>query len=285
MLVRNFLFHRVSTERDPLWDPIDPALFERALDAIVDRFRVVALEKWFLAPGHSEDETPLCTLGFDDGYKDNVVFAAPALKRRGLPASFYVVTDCIDLDRPTWTYELDSLLSGAGTALAEARAIKARLKELSHRERELALEEIRRRAGCPGPRKGMMMTWDDVRTLVREGFTVGSHSKTHGMLATMDDPAALREELAVSRDVIARETGAAPIAISYPVGSFDERVIAEAKACGYRLGLATGQKTYDSRTGGGLFRIPRVELYNESWLKTKLRIDGTIETVRAWLGR
>ena len=41
---------------------------------------------------------------FDDGYKDNIEYAAPILRQFKCPASFYVVTDCIDRNVPTWTY-------------------------------------------------------------------------------------------------------------------------------------------------------------------------------------
>ncbi|MBK7956947.1 MAG: polysaccharide deacetylase family protein [Bacteroidetes bacterium] len=33
---------------------------------------------------------------FDDGYLDNLEYAAPILAKYKVPASFYVVTDCID---------------------------------------------------------------------------------------------------------------------------------------------------------------------------------------------
>ena len=46
---------------------------------------------------------------FDDGYKDNLDFAAPILSRYQCPASFYVVTQCIDQNIPTWTYQVDYL--------------------------------------------------------------------------------------------------------------------------------------------------------------------------------
>jgi peptidoglycan/xylan/chitin deacetylase (PgdA/CDA1 family) len=47
------------------------------------------------------------TIMFDDGYKDNIDYAAPILEKYGCKASFYVVTDCIDKNIPTWTHVLD----------------------------------------------------------------------------------------------------------------------------------------------------------------------------------
>ena len=78
--------------------------------------------------------------------------------------------------------------------------------------------------------------------------------------------------------------GAPPIAISYPVGSVNDVVVDEAKRTGYRrLGLATGQRVYDTAANADLFRIPRIELYNENWWKTRMRISGHLEIIKKWI--
>ena len=57
------------------------------------------------------------------------------------------------------------------------------------------------------------LTWDDVRELLRRGHEVATHTKTHRDLVKMletDGEAAVRSELARSRDAIADETGFTP---------------------------------------------------------------------------
>jgi len=39
---------------------------------------------------------------FDDGYKDNYINAYPILKRLGIPATIFVVTDCLDKKKILW---------------------------------------------------------------------------------------------------------------------------------------------------------------------------------------
>lgn len=39
---------------------------------------------------------------FDDGYKDNYLNAYPVLKRLGIPATIFVVTDCLDKKKILW---------------------------------------------------------------------------------------------------------------------------------------------------------------------------------------
>jgi hypothetical protein len=69
-----------------------------------------------------------------------------------------------------------------------------------------------------------------------------------------------------------------PLTISYPVGSYNNTTMLLSEKAGYKIGLAVNQKTYNPAVEG-LFQIPRIELYNESWFKTKLRINNIYSRV------
>jgi peptidoglycan/xylan/chitin deacetylase (PgdA/CDA1 family) len=73
--------------------------------------------------------------------------------------------------------------------------------------------------------------------------------------------------------------GEKPVTISYPIGSWDERVVNASAKAGYQFGLAVEQRFYKPDTDN-LFTIPRVELYNEAWWKARLRISGLYQTVK-----
>lgn len=103
------------------------------------------------------------------------------------------------------------------------------------------------------------------------------------MLASIESRAVLQQELEHSRDRIEKEIGSTPIAISYPIGSVNDIVVEGAKRTGYQLGLATGQRACDTAANADPFRIPRIELYNESWWKTRMRISGHLETIKRWI--
>src|SRR5262249_22812756 len=49
--------------------------------------------------GH-QFKTPVAAVTFDDGYSDVYHHAYPLLKRKGIPATFFVVTGLIDSNRP-----------------------------------------------------------------------------------------------------------------------------------------------------------------------------------------
>jgi peptidoglycan/xylan/chitin deacetylase (PgdA/CDA1 family) len=306
MLIRNFLFHRVSEEKDALWPPMKPEHFKTVIKHLTKNFEVVSLEKYLENPASFDGRKKLATVLFDDGYKDNIEFAAPILEENNCPASFYLVTDCINRNIPTWTYIIDHIFQQTrrekielafdfvpdkfksvilyqnGNRTETSKEIKPWLKKLSNPKRLAIMKTIQEQCGDVSLASGKMMNWDDIRQLQGRGFTIGSHSHTHPMLASLENESEIRDELETARQIITKETGIAPLTISYPIGSFDERVTSMAEKSGYRYGLAVKQQFYNT-TEDSRWEIPRVELYQESWWKTQLRIKGIYSRIkRVW---
>jgi peptidoglycan/xylan/chitin deacetylase (PgdA/CDA1 family) len=61
------------------------------------------------------------------------------------------------------------------------------------------------------------MTWDNVRSLVSQGFEIGAHTDTHIDMASADEQT-LREELETSKWKIERELGICAQLFAYPFG-------------------------------------------------------------------
>jgi peptidoglycan/xylan/chitin deacetylase (PgdA/CDA1 family) len=293
MVVRNFLFHRVSDERDDLWPPMKPALFERIIRLLTRKYHIVPLEEWLQEKNKHAARKKLVSILFDDGYKDNIEYAAPILKKYNCPASFYIVTGCIDKNIPTWTYLLDHVLQQTRIPVltldfseipeelkkialvdkALLRKIKPWMKQLPNGQRVRALDSILQQCTDVPVPENKMMSWSDIRHLQQDGFYIGSHSHTHPMLAALEDEKEIKEELGHSASIIQQKLGRAPLTISYPIGSFDERVIRLAGETGYQFGLAVEQRFFQSGRDP-LLAIPRVELYQEPSWKVSLRING-----------
>jgi peptidoglycan/xylan/chitin deacetylase (PgdA/CDA1 family) len=300
MEIRNFLFHRVSEEIDSLWPPMKPALFEKIIRHLKKKYEIVLLEDLLNDPQRFlPADKKIATIQFDDGYKDNIEYAAPILRKYNCPASFYVVSGCIDTGTPTWTYLLDHALQhtqikelqipfdfvpedkrdirvdGSAKIGDLARPIKPWLKTISNSRRVKVLDTILGQCKDVTAGKAAMMNWSDVSELGKSGFFVGSHSQSHPLLATIETEEEILYELKSSGERIKQTTGEWPVTISYPIGSFDDRVVRLASECGYKYGLAVEQKFFrlneDSR-----MTIPRVELYQEPFWKSHLRISGMI---------
>ena len=307
-MIRNFLFHRVSEEQDQLWPPMRPELFDRIIKHLVKKYEVVSLEHYLADPKVFSSGKRVATVLFDDGYKDNVEIAAPILQRYTCPASFYVVTDSINRNLPTWTYIIDNVFQQTRKARLELdadfvpekfkktaftlngvnnpaiREIKPWMKGLPNLQRLQIMDLVLKQCDDVAVSRSKMMNWDDIRQLHNAGFIIGSHSHTHPMLASLSSEGEIKEELENSAGIIQKETGKFPLSISYPIGSFDDRVISLSKAAGYKYGLAVKQQFYDPAKDD-LFSIPRVELYQETWWKQRLRITGVYSMIKNYSGR
>jgi len=297
------LFHRILPERDPLWDPIDPSLFERTLKYMQKNFHVITLDE-LLFEKNIHSSKPLAALTFDDGYRDFMDHAIPIMDAAKMKASMFLVTDCIDKGMPTWTYIVDHIFANSvkmewtgfdPSGLPDeyrkmkwatreekvnyCRKFKQYIKWIPSTERDSIISSLLENFNDVQYPPGMMMSWEEVRQVQAAGFGIGSHSVTHPSLGTIRDVDNIRFELTESAGRIKTETGVNPAIFSYPVGSYDERVKNIAREVGYKAALAVNYKMYDPAKQD-LYEIPRIELYNESWLKTRMRINGTFNYLK-----
>lgn len=73
----------------------------------------------------------------------------------------------------------------------------------------------------------------ELRALAAAGWEIGSHSATHRLLPHLDD-GELAAELTGSREALESVVGQACVSLAYPWGVADARVLAAARAAGYR---------------------------------------------------
>jgi len=204
---------------------------------------------------------------FDDGYEDVCVNALPLLRRKGIPAAIFVVSDRVG------TQELhmhDRLFMLVAQLYEDWPAGRGRLAIALHKL-EIDGESITR-ALAPGrrpelvtaslltdldlatlcrltgllesPEKGgtsegsdhALADWPTLRDVARAGFTIGSHGCTHALLAN-EDPRTVVHEVLGSRLEIERRLQMPVRHIAYPSGSFDPVAVRIVAAAGYRCGF------------------------------------------------
>ena len=301
-MIRNFLFHRVNPTRDKLWDPMSVELFDKCISYISKKYDVVLFEELVFTKKYFNSNR-IATIMFDDGYKDNIEYAAPILKKYGVKASFYVVTESIDKNIPTWTHILEHLfqytsivnininfnflpqdlkiqkLNNQNERLQYVNKLKPFLKTIAHENRQLVLDRVIETYNDINLPK-VMMNWEDLRKLHEEGHYIGSHTVSHCMLGTMKNEDEITTELIMSGNRIKNELGFFPLTISYPVGSFNEKTKKLAENVGYKIGLAVKQNVHNPQIED-LYEVARIELYNESWWKTRLRITNVLEKIKS----
>jgi peptidoglycan/xylan/chitin deacetylase (PgdA/CDA1 family) len=158
---------------------------------------------------------------FDDAYRSVLTLAAPILERLGVPGTVFVPTDWAGRDEPMTWPGIDEWLGGP-------------------HEHEL-----------------LPLSWEELAGLAERGWEVGSHTRSHPHLTTVDDDR-LRDELAGSRAACEAALGRPCRTIAYPYGDQDARVRDAAREAGYAAGAALGRSLRE----GDRHAWPRVGVYH-----------------------
>ncbi|MFP3939154.1 MAG: polysaccharide deacetylase family protein [Thermoanaerobaculia bacterium] len=245
------------------------------LDWLGRRFRLVPLEEAVREAGGDGDGgaprggRPAAAVTFDDGYADVYEVALPLLRRKGVPAAVFVVTDLLGTRRLQvhdrlyallalcrarfGTSDLVAVLRRVGTGervcrrLEEGRGTLAEVTEhllvswpRSEVERLIAgLERLDEVEIPPETAEALRpMTWEMVGDLHREGVTIGSHTRSHRILPN-ETAADVRDELTGSKRALEERLGAGIDHLSYPAGQFSPGAVEAARAAGYRHAFTT----------------------------------------------
>lgn len=264
-------FHRIGDpDRDDLFDP-------EVVDASENQFRQhietlarigTPIDMATLIGGLDGKPLPKnpMMITFDDGYRSCRDLALPILRAAGVPATFFIATGFPDSGQLYWweqialAFRLTSLrrceLSypvpmtiEVGDPAAARRTLDNIVKNTPGLDLARLLEELRLALDVPWTRdfedalaRQLIMGWDDIRALAAAGMDIGSHTRWHRVLETLD-PAALEEELVGSRRDLERELGAKVRAFAYPVGRPPAPAVRRAVA-------AAGYEVAFTNTGG-----------------------------------
>ena len=153
------------------------------------------------------------------------------------------------------------------------------MKSLDNARRCVVYEEIIKELNDVLPPHGLMLNWEEIKELKKYKCDVGSHTISHPVLSKNIPYAELLEELKKSALIIEKHTGIFPATISYPFGAYNQDVKKAAFDAGYKIGVTVNPSPYDS-TRHDMLEIPRIELFDEPFLKTKLRINEIVPKIR-----
>ena len=221
-------------------------------------------------------------LTFDDGYADNLTLAAPLLRSMRLPATFFLVPGFLSGAVEAWwevvawafstgrahEVEWQGELFPLDTRRERIRAnavISASLKRMDRVARTAAVEEIVGRTETVGRRPGreMFLDWAGARSLLQQGFAVGSHTSGHDILS-QETPERQVEDLTAARAALERELSAEVPLLAYPNGTvadYDSGTLAAAAAAGHQFAMTTTE-AFVTRACTPL-EVPRCVIYPE----------------------
>jgi peptidoglycan/xylan/chitin deacetylase (PgdA/CDA1 family) len=269
-------------------------MLETQLDWIGRRFRFVGLDELGeRLERRNELAGSVAAVTFDDGYRDVYELAFPLLKRKGIPAAVFVVTDLVGTrkllahDRlhlalvrafARWANParaLRRLLVGLGVRLAGMEQWSGAgwtadsvmvwlLRSVPRGHIVQIIDALEDEVGFveAAARRLLPMTWEMLTKMQRAGVVIASHTKTHAWLPLEDRERAL-EELEGSRLELEARLQLTVRHFAYPDGRFNQETAAMVAAAGYRFAYTTCSHR-DPRYP--LLTIPRRMLWQNSCL-------------------
>ena len=266
---------------------VTPDTFARHLEWIRECMPVVRLKDWCAQAGAKGSLAPkACAITFDDGWRDNLIHALPALQAQQMPATVFVVSGLTGANRPFWPNRLSRLLTEQPHAVATAPGL-AWLRELAlqveggldaalrkpdaraalislckqHPDELLLarMEDAEREAQVGQPASRDILNWDEVRQMMASGLVdIGSHTCSHTRLRDDIPSERIRREVIESRARIASEIETAVDLFCYPNGDYTPATAALV-ASAYRGAVTTRSGINDANAA--LCELKRIGMH------------------------
>jgi peptidoglycan/xylan/chitin deacetylase (PgdA/CDA1 family) len=239
------LYYHMISEKNPDYyfkeKGIPFAYFKSQIQYFKKRFTFISLDEALDRLNQGLSLKGYMSVTTDDGFVENYTLIAPWLLQEKIPATFFLINDCIDNKNLMWRNKLAYILNKLGES--ESRKLMndfASLKGLSSpRRTENLLSWSKRVFKMEDKEKLTDMLWEkskmepveqflaekkpymfvwQIKELAEQGFGIGGHSNTHPYCKRLN-PAQLETEIFGSLQGIYEKTGVKVNLFSYPFGS------------------------------------------------------------------
>lgn len=241
----------------------------------------------------------------DDGFEDNFKVAAPILKKLGVPATFYAVTEYIGTDRLFWWDQLAGMMRTTQVSQLDLRKtglgddnLTESLPLKTDAERKLAYDLL-----CVKIRSGLhkkvpehmsqliealevqpqeygreyaLMDWKQLKELAQQGFEIGGHTATHCNVVDADQ-AMLEREITAPITSLESELGEAVLSFAYPYGHYDQNNNTTAtilKKTHCRVAFTSEKSVVKPQSNP--FELPRTDLHRHYHFACAYRLQKTL---------
>lgn len=283
--------HRVADDDDFFWQPLRVKQFEQLLQFCVKNFEIVSFAD--LWQNKSFTKPPL-VLSFDDGYLDFIDTVLPMLVKHGIPCNHNIVTECTNGARVIWTQKMNIIfnhlrnnritcvlhLNDEAIQVAGAQTNwQALYNKVYHTflntrlNRDEILDQWAAQVGVTSFAAYPVMNWEQLRQCAANGVEIGSHTRTHPVLALCTEEE-LTAELVGSKKEIEEKIGAPCHTIAFPNGNYNEHTVKACQAAGYKNILIVNDRRYVISNTGQSKVIDRINMYGSGYSELALRVVG-----------
>ncbi len=304
----------IDTEDNTGWLPLRSFLSKEQLDKhitfLTKYYNFISLDEAHdIISGRVPKRKYCMVITFDDGYLNNLNYAAPVLAKHDVPATFFPTIVYQNQQQPFWFDRLDyavqhnidesttlvfdgdqfeidttdkqvfkeSLVKLVGAILGKytndldlTRDVEVFIKGIEERKGRSLLDIYQNDKCC------LAMSASDINSLAADPlFTIGSHTYDHIRIGPLDDNEVL-EQLQSSKQMLEELIGRSVNHFCYPCGSYNERTMQLVQECGFSTGMTSDDGT--NVPGDNLFSLRRRSLSKDIPLAELLCITtGTLD--------
>lgn len=275
------MYHSVhSTEEEQWIDPcnsLSAEAFEQQMQFLARYRQVVSIEHLIgqLALGEPINRGTVA-ITFDDGYRNNLMVAAPILSKYDLPATIYLATGYVEAEENQWIDVVYSAFRarandylsippiGSWSLVTSKQqqaaygAITNCLIKASVAQRQTILADIDQQLAPTAYPPRLTLNWNEVRQLQKQypNITLGVHTSNHIDLCTHSDQTA--EEMTLSIEHMIKQTGVQPKHLAFPYNrSCPQSRTQVAESCLQSAVLVTDDPVVRSHTS--CYALPRLQ--------------------------
>ena len=250
---------------------IDTNQFEKEIKYLSNNFQIVSTCEIINNYSNKAINLNKVAITFDDGCYGVISNAVPILKKYNIPASLYIITDFINkfndnnnfdtieiafriskkqkIDLSFLDFGIISLIQ-TSNRVKYMKYIKRKLKLLPRNQKNEHVNKLlellnvsfdQMKEYVHEKEKYKTLSWENVISLKKNGYEIGSHTHTHPTLSMIEQKN-VTNELQLSYDLIKKNLQISNISLAYPHGTLDHignsaPVIAENR--GYSFALTT----------------------------------------------
>ncbi len=271
---------------------VTPQVFDMHLGQLVKRFHLCSLQEMCQVASLEKFKhtvKPLCSLTFDDGWRDFYQFVFPLLVKYSIPATIFLPTFFIGTKKRFWQ---DSVITIADSLVGTEKVSVSKFEFCSVLAKDIycllsggdgidtAIEILKKEKlniiSCVLddlykmiPVKSQViderdfLSWDEIQEMKGSGLVqFGSHTHTHQILTTLE-PDDVRCELEISKTILLDRGLVDPLFVPfcYPNGNYNDEIIGMVREAGYHMAVTTKRGWY--LKGDSLFTIKRIGIHND----------------------
>jgi peptidoglycan/xylan/chitin deacetylase (PgdA/CDA1 family) len=283
------MYHRVvELNQDPFELTVSPENFNQHLEYIQQNCIVMRLVELVEALDTGKLPNRAVAITFDDGYIDNLKYAYPLLKSKGIPATLFVPSASIGSEREFWWDDLERIflvsdglpvnlnleikgqhhewgISSKADRQGAHKALHRLLKPLENDERLRVIEKLVDWANIKseGRHEYLPMTVADLDEIQSDGLVeIGAHTVTHPALSSLPREKQ-RMEIVTGRQKLVEIIGKPVNTFAYPYGKsedFTSETVDLVREIGFDLACTTIPGSVES--GDNIYQLDRCGMHN-----------------------